>query len=886
MNPIRILIAALLLPCGMPDLRANTASIKIENFSFVLEPMAYSQPGYSCTTLFTTYDGSSGEPLRDGDTVSCEVKPDAPGSSTYRTDYLTVDAWGLESYGTMVLNIPNTDSDADGLPDFLQKNRAVSLSFTGTQYCQYARDNDGENASFSGTMTRSAGSATGTVVIDGSGSVPQMTSPFHLVGGDGTLSYDRQSGSSTFVIQMWPVGNWGDELTGSASLSQNGPNEVTMVNLQGDLLSFEADVVLERHGNTYRSRGQISDGFDETSWADYRDCLIEIVDLNDSDGDGIPNLTDDVAAVPLEEGLDAPSAVWTTGGDALWTSCADVSHDGLDAARSGAVGASQTSWLETTVTGPLPISFWWKVSSENNYDWLRFAIDGAEQARISGEVDWQQRHFDIPAGPHTLRWSYTKDGSLNRGSDAGWLDQVSLVASPSFHWATAEITAREDAGQVTLNVRRIGSSAGTARVDFFTTNGTARAGSDYTAAAGTLTFGDGETNRAVVVALLNDLQSEADEIFTIRLCNPSSGYVLAEPNVATVRLTDDDEPPPGQGPILFTSDRDGDFEIFVMNEDGSGVRQLTFNTSKDSKARWAPDGRAIYFIRDDAQVWRMDRDGGNQQQITDGQSLAVSPDGTQLAIAKFVSFWAARNLFIHDLATGQERLLVDHVGEDFHADFSPDGSRLVYVNYFIYYGDYYKNLHVVNVDGSGDTALTDYDEFTPGWPDSPRWSTDGNRILFSNHGEGQDDRLQTIAPDGSNHAGYISSSIGGLVSPVWSPDGHWVLTSLNGRVIKVDFPYTGGSYLTPTNSAAYATDWLRASAPAEAVLGQVSCDSNGIIRFSLQGPAGSMCVLQTSTNLIHWTPLSTNSIPPEGVLTVTDPTSSTRPARFYRAVAP
>ena len=886
MNQTRSLITTLFLGWSTVGLWANTASIKIEDYSYVLEPITYTEPGYTSATIFTTYDGSSGEPLHDGDTFSAEVKPDSPGSVTYRTDYMTMDTWGLESYGTMVFTIPNTDSDHNGLPDVVQKDKSVSRSFTGTQYCQYARDNDGETISFSGTITRSAGSATGTVVVGGDGTLPEMSTSYHLVGGDGTLTYDPQSGDSTFVIQMWPVADWSSQLSGGATLSKNGPDQVTMVNLHGDTFSFVANVVMQRQGNTYCSQGQISDGYDATSWPDYQDCLVEIVDPNDADGDGIPDLTDDALALSLEDALDAPSVIWTTGGDADWAAHTDQSHDGVDSARSGPISGNQTSWLETTVTGPLPLSFWWKVSSEEDYDYLRFAIDGVEQTKISGETDWQEEHFDLSAGSHTLRWSYTKDGSVSDGSDAGWLDQVRLAVEPSFHWAAGDVTVREDAGQVTLNVRRVGSATGPASVDYFTTNGTAQAGSDFVAASGTITFADGETNQSVVITLLNDTQWEGDETFGVGLRNPSSGYSVGSPAQATVTVTDDEERPVGESPILFTSDRDGDFEIFVMNDDGSGVQQLTSNTNKDSKARWAPDGRTIYFIRDDDEVWKMDRDGGNQQRVTDGESVAVSPDGKTLAIARFVDFYSARELYLRDLATGHEIKIAQHTGDDYHPDFSPDGRQVVYANYFLYYGDYYKNLYVVNTDGTGERQLTDYDEYNPAWPDNPRWSPDGTRILFSNHGQGQDDILQTISPQGTNHMGYISSSVGSLLSPVWSSDGHWALVTLNGRVIKADYPFTDGWYLTPSNSTAYATDWLRLTAPPnpEITLSPPQRNPNGTFHFDLQGPPGSNILIQASTDLTSWTPFSTNTIPAEGVLTVTDATSANRPAQFYRAV--
>ncbi len=133
-------------------------------------------------------------------------------------------------------------------------------------------------------------------------------------------------------------------------------------------------------------------------------------------------------SVSLGDALNAPTLTWTTGGHADWFAQSETTRDGL-AAQSGAITHNQQSWLQTTVTGPGTISFWWKVSSEANYDSLRFLIGGVEQQRISGNVDWQQRSFSVPSGSHTLRWQYDKDFSIDSGADCGWLDQVSWTQS-------------------------------------------------------------------------------------------------------------------------------------------------------------------------------------------------------------------------------------------------------------------------------------------------------------------------------------------------------------------------------------------------------------------------------------------------------------------------
>ncbi len=126
----------------------------------------------------------------------------------------------------------------------------------------------------------------------------------------------------------------------------------------------------------------------------------------------------------LGNAVDNTNLIWTTGGNAVWTRQTTTTHDGSDAAKSGTIGNSQQSWMETSVTGPGTLSFWWQVSSQATYDVLRFSIDGSAQSQISGTVNWAQRSYSIPAGTHTLRWTYSKNASIASGSDAAWVDQV------------------------------------------------------------------------------------------------------------------------------------------------------------------------------------------------------------------------------------------------------------------------------------------------------------------------------------------------------------------------------------------------------------------------------------------------------------------------------
>ena len=72
------------------------------------------------------------------------------------------------------------------------------------------------------------------------------------------------------------------------------------------------------------------------------------------------------------------------------------------------------------------ITFWHRESSEANYDYLRFYIDNALQGSWSGNNNWAQSSYNIGAGNHTFRWTYSKDGSVNSYNDAVYIDDITI----------------------------------------------------------------------------------------------------------------------------------------------------------------------------------------------------------------------------------------------------------------------------------------------------------------------------------------------------------------------------------------------------------------------------------------------------------------------------
>jgi hypothetical protein len=119
-------------------------------------------------------------------------------------------------------------------------------------------------------------------------------------------------------------------------------------------------------------------------------------------------------------GLAEADLVLTTG---EWASDSLVNRDGYMSARASALDNSST-YREYMIAGPALLDFYWKVSSEKDFDYFTFSINGGVRDSISGEVDWAYRSIELGPGSHRIRWEYSKDESAGIGADAAWLDEV------------------------------------------------------------------------------------------------------------------------------------------------------------------------------------------------------------------------------------------------------------------------------------------------------------------------------------------------------------------------------------------------------------------------------------------------------------------------------
>ena len=136
-------------------------------------------------------------------------------------------------------------------------------------------------------------------------------------------------------------------------------------------------------------------------------------------------LVGDVNCEGFDDGL---PETYEMGDSADWVRVSDVSVTGSYSMKSGVITHDQSSAmvLNFMALRSGQVSFFYKTSTENNYDWLNFYIDGQKVDRWSGLHDWTYVYYDVTAGEHTLMWQYAKDYSVNGNGDCVWIDEVCL----------------------------------------------------------------------------------------------------------------------------------------------------------------------------------------------------------------------------------------------------------------------------------------------------------------------------------------------------------------------------------------------------------------------------------------------------------------------------
>lgn len=234
------------------------------------------------------------------------------------------------------------------------------------------------------------------------------------------------------------------------------------------------------------------------------------------------------------------------------------------------------------------------------------------------------------------------------------------------------------------------------------------------------------------------------------------------------------------GKIVFTNTRDGNVEIYSMNPDGSAQARLTNNVAFDGDPVWSPDGARIVFTstRDgNEEIYTMNANGTGQTRLTSNaasdfnldRTPAWSPDGAQIAFASNRD-GGVFDIFIMNADGSGQRNITTGVSADFQdPDWSPDGRRIACSQAIIQNG--VKGLYgvlVMNADGSNQVRLT-----FPGNIDiTPRWSPDGNKLVFASERVGDLGTFQvySMTSVGTSQSRLTNNS-GENSRPAWSPDG-------------------------------------------------------------------------------------------------------------------
>ena len=215
--------------------------------------------------------------------------------------------------------------------------------------------------------------------------------------------------------------------------------------------------------------------------------------------------------------------------------------------------------------------------------------------------------------------------------------------------------------------------------------------------------------------------------------------------------------------IVFTSTRDRNLEIYVMDADGGNQENLSNHPVDDLDPDWSPDGTKIAFVSSRKggvyQIYVMDADGKNPIRLTDGprkkQYPDWSPDGSKIA---FTVHDGLPHIAVMD-ADGNNRVRL----EDFAMEpsWSPSGQQIAFVSW----RDGGSEICVIGADGQGLKKVTQ--DLFGGY--SPSFSPDGHRIAYHTpHGGFK--QIYVVGVDGRNRV-RLTHNQEHHSHPMWSPDG-------------------------------------------------------------------------------------------------------------------
>lgn len=218
-------------------------------------------------------------------------------------------------------------------------------------------------------------------------------------------------------------------------------------------------------------------------------------------------------------------------------------------------------------------------------------------------------------------------------------------------------------------------------------------------------------------------------------------------------------PPMVLGKILFESEEFGDWDIFIMDENGSNRKRLTNSTTNDFNPTLSPDGEWIAYcskIADKNYELRiMDINGNNSRAIahnTGGFTACFTPDCTRIV-------YSDDGIHIMDLDGSNSEKLTSY---GYNADVSPDGSRIVFSSWNC-------GVYIMNIDGSDLTCITKSGENRPLEHD-PVFTPDGQKIVYCNQRKINDDYHNGVA---------IMNADGSDKRVLWEHDDAWSMDGVD-----------------------------------------------------------------------------------------------------------
>jgi tricorn protease-like protein len=224
--------------------------------------------------------------------------------------------------------------------------------------------------------------------------------------------------------------------------------------------------------------------------------------------------------------------------------------------------------------------------------------------------------------------------------------------------------------------------------------------------------------------------------------------------------------------IAFVSNRDGNYEIYTMAPDGTDVQRLTTNTAADVNPTWAPHGSRIAFasIRDGVyEIYVMNANGTGQERTTFTNTVDANPhygviagensSSTRLVYTSSESGNAELYITPTSVINSNRMRLTNNAATDDEAEISPDGTKVAFMST----RDGNREIYVMNINGTGVTRLTNHAADDR----SPTWSPDGGSIAFVSTRDGAALETYTMKADGTGLL-RLTNTKGQEDVPSWS----------------------------------------------------------------------------------------------------------------------